>query len=155
MRKSFTLLVLFGVVGMGVYALAKDKTTFSTSASRGLVADCNFLIKDYDHIEYEVDKIEQELVKFKDQNRISTRRADSNRAFEWAKKSLYALEGHLRKIKNKYEDIKFQFNKIEMTAELKVLSEKIDQKHYLLRNHILALKTLVASFQNKVQAGLN
>lgn len=155
MRKSFTLLLLLGTVGVAVYTFAKDKNNVSTSVSRGLTIDCSLLLKEYERIKSEINKIELRLAEFKNLSLQDHSISFLNRSAAWCKTALYSLNHHLKHISNSYEHCTCESGKIAVPADLKILLEKIQKKHFLLLNRINALKTVVTSFQNQMQSGLN
>jgi len=155
MRKSFTFLLLLGTVGVGFYAFAKDKSNISTSVTRGLVIDCSLLLKEYDRIKSEVYKIETALTEFKNISIQDNSAGFLNRASAWCKAALYSLNNHFKHITNSYEHCTCEAGKIAVPTELQVLLEKIQKEHFLLINRINALKTVINSFQSKMQSGLN
>ncbi len=155
MRKSFTLLILSGLIGAGVYAFARDTSITSTSLSRGLTSDCNTLLKEYERIKSEVHKVEQRLAEFKDLSTKDRSISFFNRAAAWCKTALYGLNNHLKHITSSYEHCTCEAGKIAAPSELKVLLEKIQKEHFLLLKRINALKTVVTAFQSQMQSGLN
>lgn len=164
MQKSFTLLIVLILIGAGIYA-SKDRPTTaqsatdvaahaSTSAARGLLADCHYLLKDYDRITYETNQLQQNFDKFESQLASDKCRANSNRANEWSKNTLFTLDGYLRTINKRYEHCVCEAGKIELTPELEILLNRIQHANTVVRNQILTLKTRVTVLQNRLQANL-
>ena len=154
MKKSFTLLLLLGTIGVGFYTFAKDKdkSNISTSVTRGITIDCSLLLKEYERIKSEIYKIEHALTEFKNLSLQDSSTSFLNRATAWCKTALYTLNNHFKHITNNYEHCTCEAGKVAISAELQVLLEKIQQEHFLLINRINALKTIVNSFQSKMQS---
>jgi hypothetical protein len=160
MKKSFTLLILSGLVGAVACVFTRDvtvltSTTASTSLSRGLTTDCNLLLREHDRVRNEIVNIERLLEEFKNLSAKDHSTSFLNRAAAWCKTALYTINNHLKHITNSYEHCTCEAGKITVPAELKVLLEKIQKDHFLLIKQINALKTMLTSFQNQMKFGLN
>ena len=150
MRNGFTLSAFFLALNVAAGALASDKE------EAGLKTECQFLSKELDRVQGEVERYSQEFQAFNTQLKNSSgSNGFLNRATAWTKSALFALDSNLKSVNDLYENCMCAAAKITLADDLKRVLSQTQQKYYQLRNRAMGLKTALTTFKNKIQLNLN
>jgi len=160
MKNSFTLIVLSSLVGVGIYSLASeynneynvttDKTAFT------LRADCSLLLKECERIQYDLENYSQHFQRFNEElKKQGAKVGFLNRSIMWVKSIVSSLDSDLRHIAALHGNCLCVSGKVNLSEDLKDLLAKTNDRYYQTRNRIMALKTSLLAFRNKLQPNLN
>lgn len=159
MKNSFTLIVLSSIAGAAVYSLASEQnyesnmTTDKTAFT--LRADCSLLLKECDRIQHDLDNYRKNFQVFNEELKKQGGRAGFlNRSIMWVKSIVSSLDSELRHIAALHGNCLCMSGKVNLTTDLKQLLDKTNERYYQTRNRIMALKSSLLAFRNKIEPNL-